>query len=273
VKAGRRHDVAAPTAIPYARLVDPRKAPDKEYEMRAPPRLRTTVFVICTCLTAAAAVRADEVRERRTISVTGEGNVTAAPDLAIVSFAVDTTATEASAAGEENARTSTAVAEAIKKRLSDKDKVTTAHYSLDPVYEQRERGGNQPPKITGYVARNEVRVETHAIDRVGELIDVATKAGSNRVSGLQFTLDDRSPYLRQALEKAGAEARQQAESVAKAIGVQLKQVVSATTSTSPIVPRRFQGFGMAAAESRTQTPVEAGEVTVNAVLQVTYEIE
>jgi len=242
--------------------------------MRTLPRLHTAVFVICACACTASAARAAEASDRRTISVTGEGKVTATPDLAIVSFAVETTATEASAAGAENARKSTAVAQVIKKRLSDKDKLTTTHYSLDPVYEQRDRATNQPPKITGYVARNEVRVETHAIDQVGELIDVATKAGSNRVSGLQFTLDDRSAYLREALAKAGAEARQQAESVAKAIGVQLKQVVSATTSSGPtVVPQRFQAFGMAAAESRAQTPVEAGEVTVNAVLQVTYEIE
>ena len=124
------------------------------------------------------------------------------------------------------------------------------------------------------MARNEVRVETHQIDTVGQFIDIATQAGANRVSGLQFTLDNRSPQLRDALQEAGREAQQQAESVATALGVRLKQMVAATTSGMPIVPTfRYQGVGLAAADARAPTPLEAGEVTVSATLQVTYEIE
>jgi uncharacterized protein YggE len=218
--------------------------------------------------------RADQTPPQRTISVTGEGEVSASPDLAIVSFAVETTAKRARDAVAENAKKSTAVADALKKMLQSKDKLSTTRYSLDPTYEQRERGSTIQPSINGYVARNEVRVELHAIDSVGALIDAATAAGANRVSDLQFTLDNRSSFLREALQNAGREAQEQAKSVAAALGVQLKQVFSATTSTPPIVlPRRYQNAGLAMAESRAPTPVEPGEVTVHATLYVTYEIE
>lgn len=220
-----------------------------------------------------AAPAADEP-PRRTISVAGEGRVSATPDLAIVSFAVETTAPQAGAAIDDNARKSAAVSAAVKERLEAKDKITTTGYSLDPYYEQRERGSGQPPKISGYIARNGVRVELRRIEAVGQLIDAATRAGANRVSGLQFTLENRAPQLREALQQAGRDAQQQAESVAAALGVHLKQVVAATTSAGPIImPRRYEGLAMAGAESRAPTPVEPGEVTVTATLQVTYEIE
>src|SRR2546430_6072842 len=55
-------------------------------------------------------------------------------------------------------------------------------------------------------------------------------------------------------EKAGADARAQAESVAKGLGVRLKGVLSATTSPPAIVvPRRFEG-AMAAEARATPTP-------------------
>lgn len=228
-------------------------------------------FVFCLPLRAAA----DEAAPRRTIAVSGEGEVKVAPDLAVVSFAVETTAPAAGAAVAENARKSTALADAIKEQIGSNGKVSTTRYSLDPVYEQRERGSTPaPPRITGYVARNEVRAETRAIDSVGKLIDTATKAGANRVAGLEFTLEQRAPAQNDALQRAGQDARRQAEAAAAALGVKLGRVLSASTTSGPVVvPRPFGRMAAAMAETGPPTPVEAGDVTVNATLQVTYEIE
>jgi uncharacterized protein YggE len=224
-------------------------------------------LAVALVLTGQAA--ADERPAPRTISVTGSGEVQVAPDRAIVSFAVETTADKASAAAEANARTSKAVAAALRARLGEQDEVSTTHYSLDPFYEPRERAAAEPPRISGYVARNQVRVETLRIDTVGALIDTAIHAGANRVDGLQFDLQDRSAAERDALRRAGAQARLQAESVAEALGVRLKRVIGATTGS----PSIFQPRYAMAAEMRASTPIEAGNVTVSATLQVVYEIE
>jgi uncharacterized protein YggE len=223
--------------------------------------------------------RADDVLPPRTISVTGEGEVKVPPDLAVVSFAVETTAPEAAAAVAENARKSASLSEALKKVIAGTDKVSTTGYSLDPVYDYqqaRERTAPQgPPRITGYVARNQVRVESHTIDKIGTLIDAATKAGANRVDGLEFTLEEKAKAQSDALKRAGEDARRQADAAAAALGVALGRVASATTASGPIVvPRPYQArFRMAAAaEADAPTPVEAGDVTVRATLQVSYEI-
>jgi len=219
-----------------------------------------------------APVEAQTEPKKRTIEVSGSAEVSAAPDLAIISFAVETTAADAAAAVEQNAARSAKVTSALKQRLGGKDQLSTAGYGLEPRYQQQERGSQAPPTIAGYVAHNDVRVQTHNLDHVGQLIDAAIAAGANRVSELQFTLEDRNPTLRIALAKAGSEARAQAESIAAALGVQLKQVIAASSSPPPIMPRRYEGRALAA-EARAPTPLEPGDVTVSATLQVTYEIE
>lgn len=233
------------------------------------------VFFSIVALGSARPCRADEkpAEGRRTISVSGQGEVSAAPDLAVVSVAVETTSPTAANAVSENATRSAKVAEALKGLIGKDDKLTTTRYALEPRYQPVKPGEQTEPRISGYVARNEVQVETHKVDGVGRLIDAANQAGANRISGLQFTLSNRNEQLRAALTKAGSEARAQAESVAAALGVKLKNVFSATTTTMPVPPPRyFEAMGTAAAAMRAPTNIEPGAVTVTATLQVTYEI-
>src|SRR5438094_159071 len=161
---------------------------------------------------AAVAVRAEEKPPgpRHTISVTGQGEVKAVPDQIVASFAVETTGTRATDAAAENAKRSTAVAAALKALLAPEDTVGTTHYAVDPRYEPGRPGEAREPRIVGYVARNEVQIESRRIDKAGALVDAAIGAGANRVGSLQFSLSKRDELLRSALEKAGADARSRA---------------------------------------------------------------
>jgi hypothetical protein len=217
--------------------------------------------------------QADDSPPPRTLSVVGHGEVKASPDLAFVQLAVETTAETAARATSENARRTTAVIDALKKKIGAKDRVTTTGYSLQPQYATRRPGSDAPPEITGYVASNQVRVESRDLAKVGDLIDAAIAAGANRTDLLSFTLENRSPHLREALQEAGAEARAQAESIAEALGVELGEVLNASTAgVSPPIPIYKERMVAMAADSMS-TPVEPGEVEVNATLTVTYRIE
>jgi uncharacterized protein YggE len=210
----------------------------------------------------------------RTLTVMGQGEVKASPDLATLELAVETTAENAAKATADNARRTTAVIETLKKKIGEKDRVTTSGYSLQPQDANHRPGSDAPPEITGYVASNRVRVESRALDRVGDLIDAAIGAGANRTDALYFTLENRAPVLREALGKAGAEARAQAESIATALGVKLGEVMTAsTTGITPPQPIYKERMMLAMAADAAQTPVEPGEVEVDATLTVTYRIE
>lgn len=237
--------------------------------MRAVP---AALFAII--LAAPAAGQAPEADvQRRTLTVTGHGEIDVPPDRVLVSFAVETTAPRAAAAVGDNAKRADAVTKALQGVLGSGDRVSTTRYSVEPRYEPAPRGGTELPRIVGYVARNEVQVESRVIDRVGELIDAATAAGANRVANLQFTLADRGAAVRGALERAAADAKAQAEAIAAGLGVRLGRIVSATTPTGPVVPVRRQDFAMMAAEARAPTPIEPGTVSVTAALTVSYQIE
>lgn len=210
----------------------------------------------------------------RTLTVMGYGEVKASPDLALIELAVETTAETAAKATAYNAERTSAVIDILKRRLDDDDdRVTTTGYQLEPQYANRRPGSEAPPEITGYIARNHVRIETHDLENVGKLIDAAIGAGANRTNMLSFTLEDRAPHLRKALEEAGAEARAQAESIAGALDVRLLEVWTVSTTGVPIPVPMYRERMVAMAADAMSTPVEPGEVDVSATLTVTYRIE
>jgi uncharacterized protein len=235
-------------------------------------RRRCLPLVVVVTLVACAAGAAEPAAEqRRTIAVTGQAEVKAKPDRLVVSFAVETTAARATDAAAENAKRSAAVVEAVKRLLAPDDIVTTTRFDVEPRYEQPRPGEAREPHVTGYVVRNEIEVASGHPAQAGALIDAATTAGANRVSGLRFTLARRDEAVGRALEQAGADARTQADALARGLGVRVKGLVSAVTTAGAPVPRRFEA--MEASALRTPTPVEAGEASVQVTVQATFEIE
>ena len=234
----------------------------------------TTLTILALALPGAPLLAQDDDQPPpRTLSVMGHGEVKASPDLAFIELAVETTAETAAKATSENARRTTAVIDALKKKIGEKDRVTTTGYSLQPQYANRRPGSEAPPEIVGYVASNHVRVETRDLTKAGDLIDAAIASGANRTDVLSFMLENRAPHLREALKEAGAEARAQAESIAESLGVELGEVLNASTSGAPSPMPMYKERMVAMAADQVSTPVEPGEVEVSATLTVTYRIE
>ena len=139
--------------------------------------------LLVTVLLQPVGAGAQEKPQRRTISVNGHSELSVAPDLANISVAVETTATGAAEAVAANAQRSSKVAAALKAEIGTNDKITTTGYTLEPRYESGKHGETEP-RITGYIARNAVQIETHKLDAVGKMIDSAISAGANRVNSL-----------------------------------------------------------------------------------------
>lgn len=235
-------------------------------------RTRALAFAAVAMLAGAASAAGADAPPPRTISVSGQAEVAVAADQAVVALAVETVAARADAAVTDNAERSTRVAAAVKALLGPRDRVETTGYALHPRYEHQE--GRQEPRISGYVASNEVRVELHDVETVGKVIDAAIQAGANRVGSLQFTAEDPRAAQAEALELAGKRARAQAEAIARALGVQLGAVQSAASGyTPPPMPKRMEAFAAMARDSMAATPIAPGEVTVSAEVSVVYAIE
>jgi len=208
---------------------------------------------------------------RRTIEVSGNGQVQVAPDMATVEIAIETSAPTAADAAGSNGALAQKVRDAIRSKLGGKGMMWTGGYSLYPDYNEQPNGGK--PSITGYRAENSITVQTSQLDVVGPVIDAAIAAGANRVNSLSYSLRDDSKARSDAIAKAARDAQAQAQALAGALGVKLGDVMTASTVSEvrPIPLMRAASFS--AMSSAAPTPVEAGQVTVPATVSLTYGIQ
>ncbi len=212
----------------------------------------------------------------RTIRVTGMGEAQATPDQAHVDLAVETFASTAREAGEENARVMERVVQALVAAGVPRQDIQTRGYSLYPEYAPPERPEEQQrPRIRGYRASNMVTVRTQDLGRVGPLIDVALRAGANRMDAVRFSLRDADAAQAEATRQAVERARRSAETIAASLGVRLGAVVDASTAADPVRPMAYDMAMMerGVAVAAPPTPIQPREQTVTAVVSLVYAIE
>lgn len=200
------------------------------------------------------------------ITVTGEGRVAAAPDLATVTIGVTTrgkTAAEAMAAN--SAALAGVLANLRAAGIADRDLQTTG-LSLNPVWSNL--ATSQAPEVTGFEAANMLTVRVRALDGLGEVLDVAVRDGANTLNGLSFGVDDPAPLLDEARARAVADARRRAEVLARAAGVTLGRVLTISEGGAAPMPL----YRMDASVASEAVPVAEGEVSVGATVAIVWEI-
>lgn len=212
------------------------------------------------------------VRGITRVTVTGDSTVQAQPDTAVVTVAVVTQNSSASEAQAENASKTDAVVRAVKAAAGAGAEVKTSGYNLQPQYVYKE---GSPPTITSYIARNAVNVTTGALDRVGAIIDAATRAGANNIDGLAFTLRRDESARAQALSAATREATAKARTVAEALGGRIVRVIEVQEGGAvvrPLTTNDSIGFVRSPA-AQVATPVEPGSLDVRAQVTLVAEVE
>lgn len=223
--------------------------------------------------TGGAAVTGGARSELTRVVVTGEALVRAQPDTAVVQVAVVTQNASASEAQAENASKSEAVVRAVKAAAGAGAEVKTSGYSLQPQYDYRDAGS---PRLTGYIARNSVLVTMSDLQKVGPVIDAATRAGANNIDSLSFTLRRDEDARGQALTDATREAVSKARLLATALGGRLVRIVEVQESGAvrPPVPLYDRAAEMNVARgTAVQTPIEIGTLDIRAQVQLVAEIE
>jgi uncharacterized protein len=215
---------------------------------------------------AAAAVASSSARAQDPspplpqIVTTGVGEATVTPDRAVVTFAVETRAQTASAAGTENARLQAAVIAALRRRGVLAEHINTAGYSVsaDERYDTGQR------RVVGYIARNAVVVDVQVVGSVGSLIDAALAAGANNIGGLRYYSTRIDAIRRAALEAAVAHARADAEVMARAAGGLVGGPLEISQMGDIGIPRSamMDQVVLTAAAEAAPTPVAVGEQKV-----------
>ncbi|MGZ8702409.1 MAG: SIMPL domain-containing protein [Gaiellaceae bacterium] len=198
------------------------------------------------------------------ITVTGLGTVMAVPDEAQFSLGVSTNGRTAKDALAANSAQMTQVIAALKAAGVAERDIATQNVSVGESYEGEGRRN-------GFVAQNSVSVTVHDVDRASDVLEAASAAGANQVSGPALTRADRDGLEHKALAKAVENARGRAEALADAAGVDLGRVTAIVESAGGGV---IFAEGRAAMDSAvTKAPIERGTQEIQATVTVTFAIE
>lgn len=202
----------------------------------------------------------------RQITVTGEGSIAAAPDLAWVNIGVTHTAKTA----DEAVTLMSQGMESVMARLDAAgiapSDIQTGQLSLYPTYD--DRSYESSPAVNGYVASIAVDVRVRDLAKLGGILDAVVEDGANTFGGIRFDLDDPSAAYADARRDAVADGRAKAELYAEAAGVTLGALVTLSENSfyaSPVMAApRLEDAG--------SVPIAAGEVSFSASIVMVYEI-
>jgi uncharacterized protein YggE len=192
-------------------------------------RLPAALLVALLGMVAAASARsADQsaARPAPSITVSASAEVVVNPDRATVTLAVDSEGSTSAAAAADNARVTEAVSNALLAAGVARSDLVTTNYM---VQAQWQYSNNNPPKRTGYQAHNTLLLAVGQLAALGPGIDAALAAGATRVENVEFDSSAASSARREALSMAVANAKQDAETLAKAAGGKLGALQELTT--------------------------------------------
>ena len=197
-----------------------------------------------------------------TITVNGDGQVSAIPDIAVIRLGVQTEGENLAEIQARNAETSQAVLQALAQY--DPDDIRSFQYQINKLYDFTD--GRQMDR--GYSVRNIFELRTRMMDQLGLIIDTAVASGANIVELIEFEVADSSSYYLEALRLALDNAFQKAYTIADSLGIQRDPVpVKITESSSlSLPPRPF----VAREGGVFVTPIEPGSEQIEASVIIDF---
>jgi uncharacterized protein len=230
------------------------------------------------CLLAAAALAAPLVLAQTApvvptpsaqpsgISVSGQGIVTAQPNVAHITVGVEVTDASLSNAQTEAARRMDAVVQKLKADGIQESDIRTTSYNVNPQYDQNQT-------LRGFQVQNLVSVKSTNVPGLGQLMDDAVAAGASRIYGISFEAANMADLMSQARDQAMQDAQTKAQQLAKGSGVGLGRPILVEDvqvgGATPVAARQAAPAAMAA----QPTPVQPGELQVTSIIHVVWAIQ
>ncbi|WP_099157527.1 SIMPL domain-containing protein [Virgibacillus ndiopensis] len=206
-----------------------------------------------------------EQQHSRVMTVTGNASLSVEPNVVMVQLEVVTDNKELKVAQQENTNTINQVIQSLMQLGIPRDNIQTASYNIYPKYDYVD--GKQV--FRGYEVSHALNVTINDINQAGAVIDAAVQNGVNRVSNIEFTVDDKDKYYRQALSAALENAMDKAETLAETMQVNLDPYPMKIVEKFNEPPAAFQTF--ATAEKSSSTTIEPGQIVI--VANVTAQFQ
>lgn len=230
--------------------------------------------------------------ERNTISVTGEAEVSGAPDIATLSFTASEVADTPDQAQEVISEKVSTILEGLSALGVEEKDIKTDSYMITPKYEWIRvdkkaqtapdgtvyyPGNNNNQVLVGYDARQDVSVTVRDLQKVGDILELFANEGVENLYGPNFEIEDPEGLQEEARLEAIADAKEKAQRLADNLGVKLGDIVSFNENDGGYYPMMY---GMAREESvqmdmagKASPELPTGENDIVSRVTVTYIIK
>jgi uncharacterized protein YggE len=204
------------------------------------------------------------------VAVSGSASVTAPPDRARVAMGVQARGTDMTGARSQVAAVSNRFLRFCEQLGIPANKVQTTGLTLRPEYRWNEEMREQ--QFAGYLVQRQLEVELDDLELLGRLIEGAVDAGVNQVSPPVLDSTRRDTLEREALAAAAAEARANAQVLAKSLDARLGPVqqINASDMGGPPVPM-MRTMAMEADDGGAGS-YRAGDLRFEARVDVVFEL-
>lgn len=200
------------------------------------------------------------------ISVSGEGKVSATPDMATVVLAVVTEDAQALQALNNNNETMAKLVTALEATGLTKKELQTDLFALRPKYVYAE---NKAPRLVGYTVTNSLTVMVCKTELLGKVLDNAVKNGATNIESLNWGFQDPEKLLDQARALAVLDAKRKANLLVNTSGSSLGTIVS-ISEQERYSPRTNAYSSQRSADSGAV--IEAGQQTLRVSVSVVWNV-
>ncbi len=233
------------------------------------------VILVVAFLIVGAIVYVNSPRLSRvqTVTVQGNADVKAQPELVSVYVSVQTLNNSAQDSKDTNAEISNNVMNALLNLGINKSDIQTQDFNVYQDYQYTPSG----QKSDGWRTTNTLVVKTSAFDKTGGIVDAAVNNGALVQSiNFELTKDTENKLKAQVLGEAAADAKTKAQALADGSGGKLGKLVSIESNDFnyrpwPIYAADASGNSGAQAKSAA-TNIQPQQLDITADVQAVYEI-
>lgn len=204
-----------------------------------------------------------------TISVTGQGAVSAEPDMATISMGVSHESRTAQEAMDAVAKDINTMLKSLGDSGVEPRDVQTSQISLYPVWGNADRDGNT--KVVGFSASVTLSVVLRDLDNMGAVIAEVVRVGGNRFHGVSLGFQNTTQMEADARDAAVKDAIDKAEQLAAAAGVAIVGVESISESGGGFAVPLMQRAEMAMVADSME--IATGESSVTKSVSMVFLIE
>lgn len=219
------------------------------------------------------------------ITVSGEGEMFAIPDIASFSFGATDSAKTVTEAQKKVTDKIAKALEMVKQAGVEEKDIKTVDYSVYPKYEYTNFPCTQftcPPQkqnLVGYEVSQTISVKVRNVENAGSILESLGGTEVTNISGLQFTIDDQDALEAQAREMAIEDAREQAKKLADDLNVRLGKIVNFNESGNYPMPmyrdaaaNEMMGGMGGSLQSAPKAEIPTGQNRIVSNVSITYEI-